>query len=289
MNSTEIYNRFIAEQAAGQGGADVMWSSAMDLQVKLVDDGHAMTYASPEIKAMPSWAVYRNQAYGTTFEPAVFIYNKRLVTGDDIPAGPRGVREDPRRAKADKFKGKVTTYDIEKSGVGFMFVVQDAKYFPRAGPRQGLGAAQLPRLQQHGQDDGADLVGREPAGLQRVGLLRAHARQEGSGPRHRDAQGLHAGAVARDVLGKGAKNPNAAKLWLDYILSKRGQKIVANEAELFSIRADIEGEQTGGRCKEAGRHTLRPIPVSPEIAAYLDQTKRLEFLKPVEAAIRARK
>ena len=27
MNSTEMYNRFIAEQASGQGGADVMWSS----------------------------------------------------------------------------------------------------------------------------------------------------------------------------------------------------------------------------------------------------------------------
>src|SRR6202171_4453327 len=44
MNSTELYNRFIAEVASGQGSADVMWSSAMDLQVKLVDEGHAMTY-----------------------------------------------------------------------------------------------------------------------------------------------------------------------------------------------------------------------------------------------------
>src|SRR5207244_3916017 len=48
MNSTEMYNRFIAEVASGQGSADVMWSSAMDLQVKLVDDGQALTYASPE-------------------------------------------------------------------------------------------------------------------------------------------------------------------------------------------------------------------------------------------------
>ena len=38
MNSTELYNRFIAEVASGQGGTDVMWSSAMDLQVKLVDE-----------------------------------------------------------------------------------------------------------------------------------------------------------------------------------------------------------------------------------------------------------
>src|SRR5499427_1964057 len=56
MNSTELYNRFIAEVAAGQGSADVMWSSSMDLQVKLVDDGQALTYKSPEAGKLPQWA-----------------------------------------------------------------------------------------------------------------------------------------------------------------------------------------------------------------------------------------
>src|SRR5213080_5497831 len=65
MNSTEMYNRFIAESASGQGSADVMWSSAMDLQVKLVDDGQALTYASPEAGKLPGWAAYKSQAYGT--------------------------------------------------------------------------------------------------------------------------------------------------------------------------------------------------------------------------------
>src|SRR6188472_1367122 len=49
MNSTEVYNRFISEKAAGAGSADVLWSSAMDLQIKLVNDGGALAYASPEI------------------------------------------------------------------------------------------------------------------------------------------------------------------------------------------------------------------------------------------------
>src|SRR6202171_1923435 len=129
MNSTELYNRFIAEVASGQGSADIMWSSAMDLQVKLVDEGHALNYASPEIAKLPKWAVYKNQAYGTTYEPAVFIYNKRLVTGDEIPRDHASFAK-LINTKTDKFKGKVTTYDIEKSGVGFMFVVQDTKYFP---------------------------------------------------------------------------------------------------------------------------------------------------------------
>src|SRR5271154_2431378 len=65
MNSTELYNRFIAEVAAGQGGADVMWSSAMDLQVKLVDDGKAMAYKSPETPKLPAGSLYKGEAYGT--------------------------------------------------------------------------------------------------------------------------------------------------------------------------------------------------------------------------------
>ena len=45
-------------------------------------------------------------------------------------------------------------------------------------------------------------------------------------------------------ISKQAKNPNAAKLFLDYLLSKRGQDIIANQAELYSLRADVEGEAT---------------------------------------------
>src|SRR5258706_8772775 len=129
MNSTELYNRFIAEVASGQGSADVMWSSAMDLQVKLVDDGQALAYKSPEVPKLPGLAVYKNQAYGTTYEPAVFIYNKRLVEADDVPADHAAFAK-LINTKVDKFKGKVTTYDIGKSGVGFMFVVQDTNNFP---------------------------------------------------------------------------------------------------------------------------------------------------------------
>ena len=33
-------------------------------------------------------------------------------------------------------------------------------------------------------------------------------------------------------IGKKAKNPNAAKLWLDYILSQRGQKMIGSDVEL---------------------------------------------------------
>ncbi|HEX7435549.1 MAG TPA: ABC transporter substrate-binding protein, partial [Caldimonas sp.] len=88
---------------------------------------------------------------------------------------------------------------------------------------------------------------------------------------------------------KTAKNPNAAKLWLDYILSRRGQAIIANQSELGSIRADVEGEMTAaGYAKTLGA-TAKPIPVGPELLDFLDQTKRLAFLKQWQQAIKGTK
>ena len=199
MNSTEMYNRFIAEAASGQGSADVMWSSAMDLQVKLVDDGQAMAYASPEAGKLPSWAVYKNQAYGTTYEPAVFIYNKRLVTGDEIPQDHAGFAK-IINGKVDKFKGKVTTYDIEKSGVGFMFIVQDAKYFQdHEGPRKGIRRDGLPRVLEHRQHAGKSVVGRASAWATTCSAPTRSCGRKRPEPRCRAAEGLHARAVARAV------------------------------------------------------------------------------------------
>src|SRR5450631_4464608 len=111
MNSTEVYNRFISEKAAGSGSADVLWSSSMDLQIKLVSDGNAMTYASPEIASLPAWAVWKNEAFGTTYEPIAIVYNKRLVSGDEIPQSHADLMR-VMTQKLDKLKGKVTTYDI---------------------------------------------------------------------------------------------------------------------------------------------------------------------------------
>ena len=85
MNSTEVYNRFISEKAANAGSADVLWSSSMDLQIKLAADGGALAYKSPEIAAPAEWAVWKNKAYGTTYEPIAIVYNKRLLPADEMP------------------------------------------------------------------------------------------------------------------------------------------------------------------------------------------------------------
>ena len=285
LNSTELYNRFIAEAASGQGSADVMWSSAMDLQVKLVDEGHALAYLSPEASKIPAWAVYKDQAYGTTFEPAVFIYNKRLVPADEIPQDHAAFAK-LINAKADKYKGKVTTYDIEKSGVGFMFVVQDTKYFPGMKElEKGFGAASYRVYASTGNmlekvSSGEHLLGYNVLGS--YALVRAKKDPALGVVLPKD----YTLVLSRVMfIGKQAKNPNAAKLWVDYILSARGQKLIGSDVELFSIRNDVDAEYTAASLAKQLGPNIKPIPVSAEIVSYLDQKKRLDFLGDWKATI----
>jgi iron(III) transport system substrate-binding protein len=287
MNSTEMYNRFIAEVAAGQGSADVMWSSAMDLQVKLVDDGQALTYASPEAGKLPGWAVYKNQAYGTTYEPAVFIYNKRLVAADEVPADHAAFAK-LINTKVDKFKGKVTTYDIEKSGVGFMFIVQDAKDFSGMKDlERGFGATSYRVYASTGNmlekvSSGEHLLGYNVLGS--YALVRAKKDPALGVVLPKD----YTLVLSRVMfIGKQAKNPNAAKLWVDYILSPRGQKLIGGDVELFSIRSDVDAEYTAASLTKQLGSNVKPIPVSSEIVSYLDPKKRLEFLNAWKAALAA--
>ncbi len=289
MNTTEIYNRFISERAAGSGSADVLWSSSMDLQIKLAADGAALAYASPELPSMPKWAVWRNEAFGTTYEPIAIVYNKRLVAGDEIPQ----TRADMMKLftqKADKFKGKATTYDVEKSGVGFMLITQDSLQYPAfwdfvralgtTGPRfQSSSGTMMERI-----SSGENLLGYNI--FASYAVLRAK-KDPGIGYVLPKDYTLVMSRVM--FISKTAKNPNAAKLWLDYILSKRGQAIIANQADLGSIRNDVEGEMTAAGLAKTLGSSVRPIAINEELLAYLDQKKRLDFLKQWQNAIKGTK
>ena len=65
-------------------------------------------------------------------------------------------------------------------------------------------------------------------------------------------------------IAKNAKNPNAARLWVDYILSKRGQTITAEpgRARLGPHRHD--GNDPAGFAKELGS-AVKPIAVSTDL------------------------
>jgi iron(III) transport system substrate-binding protein len=126
LGSMELMESFLAD---GGSSADVLWSSAMDLQIKLVNDGHAQPYQSPHAPQLPRWAVWKYEAYGTTYEPVGIVYHRPALAPAEVPRTHEALtallRDDVAR-----FRGRVSTYDIERAGLGFLIAAYDALATP---------------------------------------------------------------------------------------------------------------------------------------------------------------
>jgi iron(III) transport system substrate-binding protein len=86
-------------------------------------------------------------------------------------------------------------------------------------------------------------------------------------------------------ISKDAPHPNAARLWADYVLSRRGQKIIAEGIELFAVRDDVDAEYTAGRLAQRVGAAARPIPLDPAIAKPLEPTAQRDFIARWKGAI----
>lgn len=102
---------------------DVAISSAMDLQFKLANDGFARVLEGIDY---PAWAEWRRSVFAFTSEPAAIVVNRAAFAESGAPqtrqALIRALRETPER-----FRGKVGTYDVRQSGLGYLFATQDAR------------------------------------------------------------------------------------------------------------------------------------------------------------------
>ena len=173
-----------------------MVSSAVDLQVKLVNDGCAQPHRSVATAALPAVANWRDELFGVTREPAVIVYNRDLVPPDEAPRS-RFDLIDLLRPADSRYAGRVATYDIEESGLGYLFAFADSQQattfgslieaFARSGAIATCCSAEI--------IDGV-AEGRYLDRLQRPRLLRADRAAERPAHRRRRARGLHARAAA---------------------------------------------------------------------------------------------
>ena len=117
--SSDIYSEF--QQSSDQ--YDVVISSAMDLQLKLVNDGFALRADDLQL---PEWAQWRQSLFGFTLEPAAIAINKAVFENLPIPQSRQEMIE-TLRSNPDTFKGRIGTYDVRASGLGYLFATQDAR------------------------------------------------------------------------------------------------------------------------------------------------------------------
>ena len=266
----DLYARFLRDRSTA-ATPDLLISSGMDLQTKLVNDGHALSHRSPQTEAVPAWAKWRNEAFGISYEPVAMVYNTRALPPAKVPHTRRQLL-DLLRAEGAPLRGKVGTYDIERSSVGYLLATQDAQ-------RGSIAGALLGALGDNG------VVREERTGvlLDQVssGKLSLVYNVLGSYAQARIDAGAPLGIVEPEdytlvvlrtaVIPRNSPHPAEAKRFLDYLLSARGQQVLSREARLMPIIG------TGGSDREPGQNR-RPIQLGPGLLVYLDALKRRQFL-----------
>jgi iron(III) transport system substrate-binding protein len=273
-----IRDRVVAEQARGRGTAD--------LQVQLVADGHALTYASPEAPALPRWAVWRDQAYATSAEPVAIAYNKRLLPEGDVPKSHADLLA-LLRTKPDAYRGKVATVDPERTSADFLLLSEDLAAWPEAWALVGaLGEVGVVL-----HTSGSTVLDGIASGRYLIGYdvlasaARARARRDPDVawvlPQDFTVVVSRVAFVAR-----AAGSPNAAKLFLDFLLSREGQEVMAGEADLYALRKDVAGELTLAGVAEAVGEGLWPVPLDERLLRNLGVVRRRTILDRWRAAVR---
>jgi len=108
--SNDLYALSAAECAAGRPTADVIISSGVHQMIMLVNDRCAASWTSPATETLPAELRWRDEIWGISREPAVIVYNRRLVPPGDVPQS-RFALLDLLRPEGSLYAGLVATYD----------------------------------------------------------------------------------------------------------------------------------------------------------------------------------
>jgi ABC-type Fe3+ transport system substrate-binding protein len=251
--------------------ADLLISSSVDQQVKLVNDGCARPHASEATAALPRSENWRNEVFGVTSEPVVIVYNRRFVPPDEAPAS-RFDLLDLLRPEDSRYAGRVATYDIEASGVGYLFAFEDSQQATTFGSlleafgRTGAIATCCSAEIIEGVATGQHLLAYNVLGS--YALARAAEDPDLVVVAPQDYTLVLHRAV---LIPKRAANPEAAGDLIDFLLSPAGREALA-EGHLL-----VEPGSEDLPLTTDAASALRSIPLSPVLLVGLDRQKQARF------------
>jgi iron(III) transport system substrate-binding protein len=278
LDAGALHRLYLAESAAGRPRADLLLSSAMDLQVKLVNDGYAASHKSEGLANWPSWAKWRSEAFGITFEPAVMVFNKTLLGNRRAP-GSRPELLDTLRSDPAFWQHRIGTYDIERSSVGYLLAAEDARQNSDFSSMLAIFAAS--GLQTY--DTTAGLLDALERGELVLGynLLSSYARAriEAGAPLEVVYPQDYTLAVSRTALiPRDAPHQAEAHAFLKYLLSLRGQRVLSSQSRLSAIHPEVIGPYSQLGITERQWGPLRPISLGPGLLTYQDEEKYRRLL-----------
>jgi iron(III) transport system substrate-binding protein len=273
-NSERIAQRVLAEYQAKRYDVDIISGSAATTMVKQA--GYMQRFYSPHLTDYPAELKDANGFWGSTNVYFMTLgYNTRMVKPGDVPK----TYEDLLHSR---WKGQMIWSTSSGSGAP-QFI---GNIFTTMGEEKGKAYLQKLKQQNIAKSTASarqilDLViaGEYPLAIQ---IFNHHAyisRQAGAPV---DWQPLEPVTATINTVGlaKNAPRPHASMLFLDFLLSKRGQKVVQlanylpSHPEMAALQADLK--PGGGRFKNA--NYLSPETIQEKSDRWSDYFQK-EFMK----------
>lgn len=275
FNTQELYDELLT----GQEPPDVVISSAADLQVKLVNDGFAQPIENvPDANIGQSWSQWADELFGFTYEPIVFVYNKKAFEGKTLPTTHEALAEQ-LRDQSDFYFQRVGSYDATKSGLGYLVASQDEVTFSLTGRLQdSMGRA---RAETHCCT--SILLDKLTSGELVFGynLLGSYAMAKALKNEHIAVivPEDYALVIVRSAfVHRQAQNATAAAEFIRFLRSEQGQDIIAKQTALIPLNYRL-GSINDPFNQINAPTSFHPIPLAPELLVYLDQQKRQHFIE----------
>lgn len=248
---------------------DVVISSAMDLQFKLANDGYARQVGDIEV---PHWAQWHKSLFSFTSEPATIVINRAAFMGQPVPRTRQALIEALRK-RPEEFRGKIGTYDVRQSGLGYLFATQDARasetYWRLMEVMGGLDV----RLYCCSGDMINDLA--DGTILVAYNVLGSYAAVRTEGKDALDVilpSDFQTIMMRTALISRATEQPDAAAAFLRYLVSETPTE-TEETSSLPLLMADNDATE---------RET---IGLNPALLTFLDGLKRRKFLSAWEDAV----
>ena len=283
MLTGQIQDRVIRESDSGGRTADLVFSSAMDLQVKLTNDGYGARVVTPATADWPDWAMWRETAYALTYEPAVLAWHKPAFANLSPPRT-RAELLAWLRANPQDARTRVGSYDVTRSGVGYLLLARDQDLFPGIWDVMAAGAGPV-------HPTTGDIMERIVTGDLVLGynLLGSYVAQWARD--FPDQVGMSLPQDFTIVVSRVALVPRAAGRadlgadLLGWLMSDAGQAELSSHLHLPAVSLGVTGDaDAGAALVDLAGLRLDPVPVGPGLLAYLDQATRAGLIARWHAA-----
>ena len=259
LNSSEVFQRYIAESESGIATADFMVTLSSSGWARVLKENRALRYPSPEISHLPKWSSRQESVYTFSGDPSVMVWNTKILPADQVPKGLADLAEKVKK-KPDFFRGRLTSYNDTSTygmfGAWGLYKHHGEKlwaWYDTIGPMtrpESTGGAQIEKIMsgEYMMSYNLGVITMAFSSVKKAGKLIGWKYVEDG-----NIVLLRGLAIPNKSV-----NVNSAKLLLDFILSQEGQ-VMMTKGNFTAYRPD-----TADQIPEPTLHLDRLIKIVGE-------------------------